>query len=49
MQIPKSSTDLFRLDGRIGPVAGGDRDLGEVIAVALSEARADVAINISSP
>ena len=44
MQIPKSSTDLFRLDGRVALVTGGSKGLGEIIAVALSGAGADVAI-----
>ena len=44
MQIPKSSTDLFRLDGRVALVTGGSKGLGETIAIALSGAGAAVAI-----
>ena len=40
MQIPKSSTDLFRLDGRVALVTGGSKGLGEAIAIALSGAGA---------
>src|SRR5215207_8908243 len=41
---PKSVFDLFRLDGRRALVTGGSKGLGKVIATALAEAGADVAI-----
>jgi 2-deoxy-D-gluconate 3-dehydrogenase len=36
--------DLFRLDGRVALVTGGDKGLGQAMAVALAQAGADVAI-----
>jgi 2-dehydro-3-deoxy-D-gluconate 5-dehydrogenase len=36
--------DLFRLDGRVALVTGGDKGLGQAIAVGLAQAGADVAI-----
>jgi len=36
--------DLFRLDGQIALVTGGDKGLGQAMAVALAQAGADVAI-----
>jgi 2-deoxy-D-gluconate 3-dehydrogenase len=36
--------DLFRLDGQVALVTGGDKGLGQAMAVALAEAGADVAI-----
>ena len=41
---PKSVFDLFRLDGRKALVTGGSKGLGRVIATALAEAGADVAV-----
>src|SRR5438034_537957 len=40
----KSVFDLFRLDGRRALVTGGAKGLGKVIATALAQAGADVAI-----
>jgi 2-deoxy-D-gluconate 3-dehydrogenase len=36
--------DLFRLDGRVALVTGGDKGLGQGMAIALAQAGADVAI-----
>jgi 2-dehydro-3-deoxy-D-gluconate 5-dehydrogenase len=36
--------DLFRLDGRVALVTGGDKGLGQAMATALAQAGADVAI-----
>ena len=36
--------DLFRLDGRVALVTGGDKGLGQAIAIGLAQAGADVAI-----
>ena len=36
--------DLFRLDGQVALVTGGDKGLGQAMAVALAQAGADVAI-----
>ncbi len=36
--------ELFRLDGRVALVTGGDKGLGQGIAVALTRAGADVAV-----
>jgi 2-deoxy-D-gluconate 3-dehydrogenase len=36
--------DLFRLDGRVALVTGGDKGLGQAMAIALAQAGADVAI-----
>jgi 2-deoxy-D-gluconate 3-dehydrogenase len=36
--------DLFRLDGQVALVTGGDKGLGQTMAVALAQAGADVAI-----
>ena len=36
--------DLFKLDGKVGLVTGGARNLGYDMALALAEAGADVAI-----
>ena len=44
MTLPKSSTDLFRLDGRTALVTGASKGLGEVMATALSGAGAQVAV-----
>ena len=44
MEIPKSSLDLFSLDGRVALITGGSKGLGEAMATALSGAGADVAI-----
>ena len=41
---PKNVLDLFRLDGRRALVTGGAKGLGLIIATALAEAGADVAI-----
>ena len=38
------SLDLFRLDGRVALVTGGDKGLGQGMAVGLAQAGADVAI-----
>jgi 2-dehydro-3-deoxy-D-gluconate 5-dehydrogenase len=38
------SLDLFRLDGRVALVTGGDKGLGQAMAIALAQAGADVAI-----
>lgn len=45
MQIPKTSTDLFKLDGQVALVTGGSKGLGEAMATALSGAGADVVIS----
>ena len=44
MKLPKSSTELFRLDGRTALVTGASKGLGEVMATALSGAGAQVAV-----
>jgi NAD(P)-dependent dehydrogenase (short-subunit alcohol dehydrogenase family) len=36
--------ELFRLDGRVALVTGGDKGLGQGIALALAHAGADVAV-----
>ena len=36
--------DLFRLDGRVALMTGGDKGLGQAMAIALAQAGADVAI-----
>jgi 2-deoxy-D-gluconate 3-dehydrogenase len=36
--------DLFRLDGQVALVTGGDKGLGQAMAIALAQAGADVAI-----
>ncbi len=36
--------DLFRLDGQVALVTGGDKGLGQGMAIALAEAGADVAV-----
>jgi 2-deoxy-D-gluconate 3-dehydrogenase len=36
--------DLFRLDGQVALVTGGDKGLGQAMAVALAQAGADIAI-----
>src|SRR5690242_14105699 len=41
---PKTVLDLFRLDGRRALVTGGAKGLGRVIAQALAEAGAEVAV-----
>nr|MCU0489958.1 SDR family NAD(P)-dependent oxidoreductase [Chloroflexaceae bacterium] len=38
------TADLFRLDGQVALVTGGDKGLGQGIAVALAQAGAHVAI-----
>jgi 2-deoxy-D-gluconate 3-dehydrogenase len=38
------SLDIFRLDGRVALVTGGDKGLGQAMAVGLARAGADVAI-----
>jgi 2-deoxy-D-gluconate 3-dehydrogenase len=38
------SLDLFRLDGQVALVTGGDKGLGQAMAIALAQAGADVAI-----
>lgn len=45
MQIPNTSTDLFKLDGQVALVTGGSKGLGEAMATALSGAGADVVIS----
>ncbi|MGH8836453.1 MAG: 2-deoxy-D-gluconate 3-dehydrogenase, partial [Actinomycetes bacterium] len=40
----KSVLDTFRLDGRVALVTGGARGLGRMMATALAQAGADVAI-----
>jgi NAD(P)-dependent dehydrogenase (short-subunit alcohol dehydrogenase family) len=45
VQIPKTSTDLFKLDGQVALVTGGSKGLGEAMATALSGAGADVVIS----
>ena len=36
--------ELFRLDGRVALVTGGDKGLGQAMAIGLAQAGADVAI-----
>jgi 2-deoxy-D-gluconate 3-dehydrogenase len=36
--------DLFRLDGKVALVTGGDKGLGQAMAIALAQAGADVAV-----
>lgn len=38
-------SDLFRLDGQVALVTGGNKGLGQAIAIALAQAGADVAIS----
>jgi 2-dehydro-3-deoxy-D-gluconate 5-dehydrogenase len=40
--------DLFRLDGRVALVTGGDKGLGQAMAIGLAQAGADVAIVLRS-
>jgi len=42
--VAKKVLDLFRLDGKRALVTGGSKGLGKVIATALAEAGADVAV-----
>ncbi|MGY8823826.1 MAG: SDR family NAD(P)-dependent oxidoreductase [Candidatus Latescibacterota bacterium] len=45
MEIPSTSTDLFKLNGQVALVTGGSKGLGEAMATALSGAGADVVIS----
>jgi NAD(P)-dependent dehydrogenase (short-subunit alcohol dehydrogenase family) len=48
MIVAKKVLDMFRLDGKRALVTGGSKGLGKVIATALAEAGADVAISSRS-
>lgn len=40
----RNALDQFRLDGRVALITGGDKGLGQGIAIALAQAGADVAV-----